>query len=76
MLRAEKTKFFKKLLSPDNNLEEIVPFLEERAALKNREMEEFLRRYEGNALFSRYLHTPSARSRRVNTESTAYRLRS
>lgn len=36
VLKIEKNKFLKKVLSPDNNLEEVVPFLEERAAQKIR----------------------------------------
>jgi CRP-like cAMP-binding protein len=76
VLRIEKAKFLKKVLSPENNLEEIVPFLEQRGAQRRQEVREFLQKYESNNLFVRYLHTPSAKSRRVNTESAVYRQRS
>lgn len=76
VLRIDKVKFIKKLLSPENNLEEIAAYIDKQATLRAKELADFLSKYENNQLFARYLHTPSARSRRVNTESSVYKERS
>ena len=75
VMRIDKNKFMKKIISTENNLDDIIPFIEDKAHKKNQEINEFLRRYE-NDIFVRYMHTPSANARRVNTESSVYKLRS
>lgn len=75
VLRIDKNKFMKKIISTENNLDDIIPFIEDKASKKNQEINEFLRRHE-NDIFVRYMHTPSANARRVNTESSVYKMRS
>lgn len=75
VLRIDKNKFLKKITSTENNLEEIIPFIEDKANKKSQEINDFLKKHE-NDIFIRYMHTPSANARRVNTESTIYKMRS
>lgn len=75
VLRIDKNKFMKKITSTENNLEEIIPFIEDKTQKKNQEINEFLKKHE-NDIFVRYMHTPSANARRVNTESSVYKMRS
>lgn len=73
MIRIDKNKFLKKVLSPDNNLEEIKSFIEEKTIQKNKDQMSFMNKQENDQMYIRYLHTPSARSRRVKTENSSER---
>ena len=58
----------KKVMSPDNNVEDIVGFIEKRLGEKKKEVSSFLDCHSGNQMFVRYLHTPA--SRRSKTETS------